>query len=545
MGNIRMLDCTLRDGAYIVNGIFGESAIRGIIDKLQEAGVDMIECGWLKNSTHEIGTTYFHTPDDLQNYLMTKQSALHVAMIDWDRYDVSVLPECDHKSIDAIRVVFPVDKYREGIFVGEKIKEKGYQVFFQAANTLAYSDDELRNLAIEVNRVHPSGLSIVDTFGAMYEDDMKHIIDILDECVDQDIPLGFHSHNNQQMAFANSMCFCKCLENAERDIIIDSSLCGMGRGAGNATTELIANFLNKKYHHNYDMNVIMDAIDIYMTGFQEKYKWGYSTAYCIAGMYCCHVNNIAYLLDNHRTSARDMRNIIDSLDPEMRKKYDYDLLEEKYLENQGRKIDDHSAVEEIKKSLLDVNGNVRDILFIAPGRTSLTERERIMQFIIDRKPIVIGVNAILVGYEYDYLFITNSARYEYARNTYPQQFFSTKRILLSNIKKDGDEGEYVVNYSRAIKRGWPHFDNAVICALRLFERFHAKNIYLAGFDGFKNAYNESYADEYLPTLNPDGEWDKLNGEISEMYSEICQISAMNISFLTESIFARGILNEKR
>ena len=76
------------------------------------------------------------------------------------------------------------------------------------------------------------------------------------------------------------------------------------------------------------MNQIMDAIDMYMQYFQENYTWGYSTPYFIAGMYCCHVNNIAYLLKNHRTNALDMRNIIESLSPEERRKYDYDLLEE-------------------------------------------------------------------------------------------------------------------------------------------------------------------------------------------------------------------------
>ena len=83
------------------------------------------------------------------------------------------------------------------------------------------------------------------------------------------------------------------------------------------------------------MDSIMDAIDIYMEFFKENYEWGYSTPYFIAGMYCCHVNNIAYLLKNHRTSSRDMRNIIESLSQDDRKKYDYDLLEEKYLKIKG------------------------------------------------------------------------------------------------------------------------------------------------------------------------------------------------------------------
>ena len=70
----------------------------------------------------------------------------------------------------------------------------------------------------------------------------------------------------------------------------------------------------------------MDAIDTYMSYFEEKFQWGYSTPYFIAGMYCCHVNNIAYLTKNHRATAKEMRNIIESMSPEDRIKYDYDLL---------------------------------------------------------------------------------------------------------------------------------------------------------------------------------------------------------------------------
>lgn len=135
---------------------------------------------------------------------------------------------------------------------------------------MAYSDDDLRKLAKEINSVRPDGISIVDTFGAMYEEDLTHILQVLDSEIDKSIRIGFHSHNNQQMAFANSMKFVEILMKTGRDMIVDASLCGMGRGAGNATTELMVNFLNRKCQHNYDLDSIMDAIDIYMTGFQEN-----------------------------------------------------------------------------------------------------------------------------------------------------------------------------------------------------------------------------------------------------------------------------------
>ena len=537
MSRIKLLDCTLRDGAYIVNADFGEPSIKGIIRKLQDANIDIIECGWLKDKEHEKGHTFYHVPSDVVQYITKrKPNFMYVAMIDWDRYDLSNLPECDGNSIDAIRVVFPYNKFREGINVGKEVLKKGYTLFFQAANTLAYTNEDLVELAKEVNASGAKSLSVVDTFGAMYEEDLDRIVSVLDAELKPDVALGFHSHNNQQLAFSNAIHFIKLLEKTERTVVVDSSLCGMGRGAGNATTELMANYLNRKYDAGYNMNAVMDAIDIYMKHFEEMYKWGYSTEYCIAGMYCCHVNNIAYLTKNHRTSARDMRNIIESLSPEDRKKYDYDLLEEKYIENQNRKIDDTAAIETLKKAMED-----KAIVLIAPGRSSLTKKEEVDAFISANRDnvIVIAVNALLdkYGTEYDYLFLTNNARYEYAKETRSSQYKAVKKILLSSVKNEGKEDEYIVEFERAIKRGWDHFDNAVICCLRLLKQLEVKNVFISGFDGFKETYNESYADASLPTINPGKKWDELNEEIKDMFKDVKKSAQdMHITFLTESVY---------
>lgn len=107
---------------------------------------------------------------------------------------------------------------------------------------------------------------------------------------------------------------------------------------------------------------------------------GYSTPYFIAGMYCCHVNNIAYLLKNHRTNALDMRNIIESLSPEERRKYDYDLLEEKYLENQNRIVDDDAVMEQLEHVLAN-----REVVLIAPVKPAVQIGSRLQN--IFRKPM--------------------------------------------------------------------------------------------------------------------------------------------------------------
>lgn len=538
MNNIKLLDCTLRDGAYIVNSEFGDPAIKGIINKLQNANVEIIECGWLKNFEHENGSSFFHIPSDLEQYITTKnKNTTYVVMIDWDRYDINNLPLNNGKSIDAIRVVFPKGKHKQGIAVGEEIYKKGYRVFYQAANTLGYSEDELIELADDINKSHTVGLSVVDTFGAMYEEDLEKILNILDKRLKNEIKLGFHSHNNQQLSFSLTTSFLKFFKNSNREIIIDSSLCGMGRGAGNATTELVVSYLNKKYDAHYNLDEIMDAIDIYMTYFKENYSWGYSTEYFISGLYCCHVNNIAYLLNNHHTTAKDMRNIIESLSPEDRKKYDYDLLEQKYVENQSRYVDDMSTVDLLKRKL-----NNRKVLMIAPGKTSVDDRGRIQDYINKNKPVVIGVNAIIPEYKYDYLFFVNPTRYEYAQNAYSEEFKQTKHIILSNIKNTVTDNELLINYESIIRRGWPHFDNAVMCCLYLLERLDAENVAIAGFDGFKNKYNESYADKLLPSLNLNGDWDKLNEEIHRMFIRFKETAekCKKIEFVTKSIFEAAL-----
>lgn len=531
-----LLDCTLRDGAYTVDSMFGDSSIRGIIHQLEKAGAEIIECGWLKNAPHQPGSSFYHVPADLEPYLSTKKPSItYTAMIDWDRYDPECLPLCDGKSLDAIRVVFPRGKHREGVEVGRKIADKGYQVYFQAANTMAYTDGELEELARCVNDSPAVSLSIVDTFGAMYEEDLERVASVLHTHLRPEIALGFHSHNNQQLSFALTQHFIRLFRKSERQVIVDASLCGMGRGAGNATTELVVSYLNRKCGCHYDMDAVMDAIDIYMGYFQERYQWGYSTSYFIAGLYGCHVNNIAYLSNNHRANARDMRNIIASMEAEDRRKYDYDLLERHYLSIVSRHVDDAQAAKELKSALTG-----RELVLLAPGRSVVTERERIGAYLAEHDPVVIGVNAMVSDYVYDYVLYVNPARYDYAKTADRARFESVRRIVLSNIKAEPEGDELVFAFDHAAKRGWEHFDNAVICALRLLDWLGIERVAIAGFDGFKHVYNESYADPLLPSLKTDNRWDELNDEIREIFRDFRKnaVHCRHIELLTESYFAQ-------
>jgi 4-hydroxy 2-oxovalerate aldolase len=198
-------------------------------------------------------------------------------------------------------------------------------------------------------------------------------------------------------------------------------------------------------------------------------------------------------------------------------------------------VDDANALEQLENILKE-----RSVLLIAPGLSSQLEKDKINAYIEENNPVVIGVNAVNQAYKFDYLFITNKVRYDYAKEIYPEEFMPVKKLLLSNIKTEPDENEIIINFNRVIKRGWEHFDNAVICVLRLLDRVHAEHVAIAGFDGFKHQYNESYADASLPTLNPENRWDELNEEIKDMFRDFKETTkdTMNIHFVTDSIFNR-------
>ena len=136
----------------------------------------------------------------------------------------------------------------------------------------------------------------------------------------------------------------------------------------------------------------------------------------------------------------------------------------------------------------------------------------------------------------DYVFLMSKVRYDYAKESYKDIFNSTKKILLSNVKTKSLENEYIIRYERAIKRGWSHFDNPVICMLRLLNKLHVKNVAIAGFDSFSDKYNESYADPKLPTVHGVEDWDKFNEELREIALDLINRTkfSLNVSSITSS-----------
>ena len=193
---------------------------------------------------------------------------------------------------------------------------------------------------------------------------------------------------------------------------------------------------------------------------------------------------------------------------------------------------------EIKETKINIRCE-RNVLLILPGKTIVEQRDVIDKYISEYDPVIIGVNAINETYHYDYLFFSNNIRYDYAGEIFPDTFSKTKRIVTSNVKTAGEAGEYIVNFNLLVKRGWEHFDNSGIMCLRLMNKLRVSNVLVAGFDGFEDAYSESYADVSLPHINPGKKWEDLNQEIKDMFLDLKKSTEgfMKISLITKSKFS--------
>ena len=170
MRHAGILDCTLRDGAYLVDKNFGEINIKGIIDGLIKSKVDWVEIGFLQNDGFGIGKTVYKNSEDAKKYVPEEKGQTKIAVLaDFSRYNINNLDECDGKSFDAVRECFFKAERYEAVDVCRTIMEKGYKCFVQPVDILGYTDEELLDLIRLVNEIEPYCFSIVDTFGSMYQ----------------------------------------------------------------------------------------------------------------------------------------------------------------------------------------------------------------------------------------------------------------------------------------------------------------------------------------------------------------------------------------
>ena len=496
MGSIMILDCTLRDGGYINENNFGEKNIKKLIKYLKSAKIDIIECGYLMdNIEYDKNKTEFLSMKQAEPLLAPDNS--YTLMLLGEKYKIENLPENTGGKIDTIRMSFHKKSLQKAIEYAKKIKEKGYKLFLQPTSIMSYTEEEIKKMLKELNDLDVECIAIVDTFGQMTPEDTRRVTKIFDEGLRENIKIGIHLHNNLQTAFANAITFLDTISE-NRDVEIDTSLLGMGRGAGNLPTELLANYLNTRYGKKYKLEPLLEASDNIISKIKEEHDWGYSLPYYLSAINGIHPSYIILFLERKTLHSVDINNLIKMISEDKKIEFDREYAEELYRIYNEKSVDDKESRKELEKL---VSG--KKVVLIGPGRSIINYRDQIEDLLSEDNIFSIAVNGIDMFYT-DATFYSNKKRYKEFRKK------SNLTLLTSNIKTDQEEKELIFDYSNSLSRESGISDNSLLIILNILKDLNVKEIQLVGFDGFStnmrdNFYSEERAylltEDYIKRLN--------------------------------------------
>lgn len=270
---MRILDCTLRDGAHINAGKFESSNIKNIIAGLIRSNIDIIEVGFLQDGNFDEDSTFFNCTykiDELLKHFDKKNSTFSV-MLRIDRCDIKNIKEA--KYIKTIRIALYKEHLKDLTEYVKKIKDSGYELILNPIATTKYSEEELKNLLDELLKFEIDGISIVDTFGAFNMKNFLRTLDIFNSLIPEKLYFGLHLHENLNQSLSLALKSIELLQN--RKLIIDTSISGMGRVPGNLATELLAGSIADS---KYDLKELMKLTSL-CNEYKKINEWGYNPIY--------------------------------------------------------------------------------------------------------------------------------------------------------------------------------------------------------------------------------------------------------------------------
>ena len=530
MRSIKVLDCTLRDGGFVNDWNFGIGSIENIISRLDKAGIDIVEIGFIdKRRQYDVNRSIFPDTDSIKpvfENLDISQSMI-VAMIDYGTCGIDEITAQKDSVLDGIRVIFKKKNCIEALDFCNEIKKKGYKIFVNPVSVTSYRDDEMLDLVKKINELNPHGVSIVDTYGLMHKKELLHYYDLMDRNLAKGITIGYHTHNNFQLAYSNSLELMAV--DSARELLVDASLYGMGKGAGNTSTELLAMYLNENYDKKYHIEQLLEAIDVDISKEYAKKYWGYSLMHFIAASNDCHPDYVANLINKRTLSVQSINEILVGIDPASKLTFDKELIEGMYIQYQNKVIDDSRAYAMLRKELEE-----RKILIIAPGKSIKLHGDRIRTFIERNKPVVVTINFINDDFKPDYVFMGNAKRYSQFFNKIYRNDLNLKVVCTSNVSESNRKIDFKFNFNSLINDNEFIRDNPVLMLLKILVKMQINKVYIAGFDGYSADSVSNYPDEYIQFLYCNDDVVLRNDACKKAIAEIGK--AIELEFLTSSLY---------
>lgn len=457
----KILDCTLRDGGYYTNWDFNSFTISEYIKATNLLPVDYLEIGYRNTPSQDYLGKMGYSPISVLNHFKENSHKKLAVML--NEKSISI-PDLDklltpiQGLVNMIRLAIDPKNFDRAVKIAEAVKKKGFEVGF---NTMYMSKwNEYDGFLSKLNLINDIAdlFCMVDSFGGVTPDDVKDIYSKVKESTT--CPIGFHGHNNLQLALINTLTAIDCGVD-----FVDATILGMGRGAGNLKLELLLTYLNKRNGLAVDFNILGDVISAFQP-LHEKYKWGTNLPYMISGANSIPQKEVMEWVTNRTYS---FNSIVRALD------------------NKRNQIIDNANYPILKEN------KIKKVLIIGGGNSIIEHFDAIKEYIY-KNPIMalIFVTSRHTAYFTDmpntkYHCLVGSEAKRLTNNVSPKNF-TGKCILPPYPRTMGTEippfAEDKTFELTKISFTSSYKDSCTAIALQLALDLQAENIEMVGYDGY-------------------------------------------------------------
>jgi 4-hydroxy 2-oxovalerate aldolase len=462
---INICDCTLRDGGYYTNWDFNEDTVKMYFNAMNDIpAITHIEIGYRSMPQNEYLGEYFYCPEHVlkmaKELCPNKEIAIMLNEKDTKIEDLDELLVPYKEYIDLVRTAVAPINLDRAMVLGKELKKRGFKVAFNLMYMSQWATDvdfikKLNQLEGEVDYIY-----MVDSFGGVYPDDVKNALLTIKKEVS--IPIGFHGHNNMELGLANSLT---AIESGCD--IVDATITGMGRGAGNLKTELLLTSMNSKGLINIDFNKL-NPIVAEFEKMQKQYQWGTSLPYMISGAYSLPQKDVMEWIAKRRFTTESIINA---------------------LQNRKNQLTDNHEVPVFESETDDKN------VVIIGGGPNTQKHAHALKLYCKNNPDIVLVHA---GTRFVELFNELPNRQYYCllgAEGYKLQK-ALPKLILDNVKCILEPSprkmgtilpDQIISRTFELKRisfidNYP--DSLLTIAFQLSIDLNAKNVYLFGLDGY-------------------------------------------------------------
>lgn len=327
--HVQILDCTLRDGGLgledafknqLSETSFSKEDIDKVTEHLQASNIDIIELGSIELSSDD--KRRFAIYQDVESISKEipanrRHDQMYVGLYRGPDTPIDDIPEWNPSLVDGLRVIIRYSELQKSMDFCAALSKKGYKVFVQPMLTMRYTEEELDMIIRESNTMDAYAVYFVDSYGYMREEDVRRFLKKYDAGLKESVRIGFHAHNNMNLAYANAQSFIK--QDTNHGLICDACAIGMGQGAGNLQTELIVPYMNEigaKYNFTEVLEVC-EIIERYMT----ESIWGYSVTRLLPALHKTAYKYAISLRKHYNLSLAQIDMVLSKIPEELRHRY--------------------------------------------------------------------------------------------------------------------------------------------------------------------------------------------------------------------------------